>query len=98
MAYSVSPLPYPLLPLLASNQVGVSWVSSRGAVGGVTFTRPTRSHHFGASPERKIVARTYSVDTTVSPSSLLARARRAASENGATLLGDEGSGRFAHEM
>ncbi len=44
------------------------------------------------------MARTYSVDTSVSPSSLLERARRAASENGATLLGDEGSGRFAHEM
>src|SRR5215210_2501006 len=34
----------------------------------------------------------------VSPSSLLARARRAASENGATLVGDGGSGRFSHEL
>jgi len=34
----------------------------------------------------------------VSPSSLLARARRAASENGATLVGDERSGRFSHEL
>ena len=45
-----------------------------------------------------MVARTFGVDTVVSPSSLLARARRAASENGATFVGDEGSGRFSHEM
>jgi len=38
------------------------------------------------------------VDTRVSPSSLLARARRAANENGATLVGDEKSGRFSHEL
>ena len=44
------------------------------------------------------MARTFSVDTRVAPSSLLARARRAASENGAILLGDERSGRFSHEM
>jgi hypothetical protein len=43
------------------------------------------------------MARTFSVDTRVAPSSLLARARRAASENGATLVGDERSGRFFHE-
>jgi hypothetical protein len=36
--------------------------------------------------------------TTVDPSSLLERARRVAEENGATLVGDEGSGRFSHEM
>jgi hypothetical protein len=42
--------------------------------------------------------RTFSIDTTVAPSSLLATAKRAASENDATLLGDEGSGRFSHEM
>jgi hypothetical protein len=42
------------------------------------------------------VAKTYQLDTMVSPSSLLARARRAASENGATLVGDERSGRFSH--
>ncbi len=41
--------------------------------------------------------RTFSVDTRVAPSSLLARARRAARENDATLVGDEGSGRFSHE-
>jgi hypothetical protein len=32
------------------------------------------------------------------PSSLLARAKKAAYENGATLLGDERSGRFSHDM
>ena len=37
------------------------------------------------------------MDTRVAPSSLLARARRTASENGATLVGDERSGRFSHE-
>ena len=55
----------------------------------------------GASaPEdaRKSIARTFSVVTRVSPSSLLARARSAASENGAILVGDEGSGRFSHEL
>ena len=36
--------------------------------------------------------------TTVDPSSLLARARQAARKNDATLLGDERSGRFSHEM
>jgi hypothetical protein len=44
------------------------------------------------------VAKTYELETMVSPSSLLARARRAARENGATLVGDEGSGRFSHEL
>ena len=47
---------------------------------------------------KNIVARTFSMATIVDPSSLLARARKAASENDATLLGDEGSGRFSHEM
>ena len=32
------------------------------------------------------------------PSSLLARARRVASKNGAILVGDERSGRFSHEL
>jgi len=36
--------------------------------------------------------------TTVSPPLLLARVRRAASENGGTLVGDERSGRFSHGM
>ena len=44
------------------------------------------------------MAKTYQLDTMVSPTSLLARARRAASENGATLVGDERSGRFSHEL
>jgi hypothetical protein len=44
------------------------------------------------------MARTFSVDTRVAPTSLLARARKAARENGAILVGDERSGRFSHEM
>ena len=44
------------------------------------------------------MARTFSIDTVASPSRLLERARRAASENGVTLVGDEGSGRFSHKM
>ena len=44
------------------------------------------------------MAKTYQLDTMVSPSSLLARTRRAARENGATLVGDERSGRFSHEL
>ncbi len=44
------------------------------------------------------MARTFSMDTTLSPTSLLARARRLARENGATLVGDKSSGRFSHEM
>ena len=44
------------------------------------------------------MAKTYELDTTVSPSSLLARAKNAAYANGAILLGDERSGRFSHEM
>jgi hypothetical protein len=52
--------------------------------------------HLGGLEDR--MARTFSVDTRVAPSSLLARARRAASENGASLVGDERSGRFSHEL
>jgi hypothetical protein len=33
-----------------------------------------------------------------SPSSLLAKAKKAAYANGVTVLGDENSGRFSHEM
>jgi hypothetical protein len=44
------------------------------------------------------MARTFSVDTRVAPSTLLGRARRAASENDAILVGDEKSGRFSHEL
>jgi hypothetical protein len=44
------------------------------------------------------MARTFSIDTAASPSLVLERARRAASENGVTLLGNERSGRFSHKM
>ena len=44
------------------------------------------------------MARTFSLNTTLNPSSLLARARKTASENGATLIGDKQSGRFSHDM
>ena len=44
------------------------------------------------------MARTLSVDTRVAPTSLLARAKKAARENGAILVGDERSGRFSHEL
>jgi hypothetical protein len=45
-----------------------------------------------------MVAKTYELDTTRNPTSLLARARRLARENGATLVGDKSSERFSHEM
>jgi hypothetical protein len=44
------------------------------------------------------MVRIFSMATTVDPSSLLERARRVAKENGVTLLGDEGSGRFPHPL
>jgi hypothetical protein len=44
------------------------------------------------------MARSFNVDTRVAPSSLLARTRRVAGENGAILVGDERSGRFSHEL
>ena len=47
---------------------------------------------------KNIVTRTFSMATTVASSSLLERARRVAKENSASLVGDEGSGRFSHEM
>jgi hypothetical protein len=47
---------------------------------------------------KKIVARTFRVHTALKPSSLLARAKKAASESGATLIGDKQSGRFSHDM
>ena len=43
------------------------------------------------------MAKTYELGTMVSPTSLLEKARKAASENGAILVGDERSGRFSHE-
>jgi hypothetical protein len=44
------------------------------------------------------MARTFRMHTTLKPSSLLARAKKAASESGATLIGDKLSGRFSHDM
>src|SRR5215212_5208703 len=44
------------------------------------------------------MARTFGIDTTASPSLLLARATKAASQNGVTLAGNESSGRFSHKM
>jgi hypothetical protein len=43
------------------------------------------------------MARTFRIDTSASPSLLFARARRVASENGVTLVGNESSGRFSHK-
>ena len=44
------------------------------------------------------MARTFSIETTLDPPSLLARIRRAARENGATLVGDGRAGRFSHHL
>ena len=44
------------------------------------------------------VVRTFSMDTTVDPLSLLARAKRVAQDKGATLVGSKDSGRFSHQM
>jgi hypothetical protein len=43
------------------------------------------------------MARTFSIDTAASPSLLLDRAKRTASEHDVTLFGDEHSGRFSHK-
>jgi hypothetical protein len=48
--------------------------------------------------EEENVARTFRVHTALKPTSLLARAKKAASESGATLVGDKQSGRFWHNM
>jgi hypothetical protein len=45
-----------------------------------------------------MAARTSIMRTTVEPRSMLARARRVARENGATLVGGKQSGRFSHDM
>ena len=45
-----------------------------------------------------MVARTFKMRTTVEPLLLLARARRVAKENGATLVGGKQSGRFSHGL
>jgi hypothetical protein len=44
------------------------------------------------------MARTFRIVTAASPSLLLERAKRTASENGVRLFGDERSGRFSHKM
>ncbi len=46
----------------------------------------------------RVTVRTFKLVTKMRPSSLLARAKKAAYENGAALLGDERSGRFSHDM
>jgi hypothetical protein len=47
---------------------------------------------------KNVMARTFNLDTTVGPTTLLTKAKKAAHENSATLVGDEGSGRFSHNM
>jgi hypothetical protein len=47
---------------------------------------------------KKIVTRTFSMDTNREPSSLLTRAKKAASETGTTFIGDKHSGHFSHDM
>ena len=44
------------------------------------------------------MARTFSIYTTVDPPSLLERFRRVTKESSATLVGDEESGHFSHDM
>jgi hypothetical protein len=44
------------------------------------------------------VARTFRMHTSLNPSSLQARAKKAASESGAVLIGDKQSGLFSHDM
>ncbi len=46
----------------------------------------------------RVTVRTFNLVTKMRPSSLLARAKKAAYDNGAALLGDERSGRFSHDM
>lgn len=46
----------------------------------------------------EIPTRTFSIETTLDPPSLLARVRRAARENGADLMGDGRAGRFSHAL
>ena len=47
---------------------------------------------------KNVMARTFNLDTTVGASSLLAKAKKAAHENSATLVGDGGSGQISHDM
>jgi hypothetical protein len=72
--------------------------------GRVTSRRRTRSYRWSVHTRmegdgrKNILARTFSIDPTMDPLSLLARAKRAAKENAATLVGDKESGRFSHDM
>jgi hypothetical protein len=79
--------------------VGLQYNPRGGEDGHVLRTRAVlplkHPHKYG---RKTFVVRTFNLDTTISPSSLLARAKKAAFENGATLLGDERSGRFSHDM
>ena len=64
---------------------------------------PVREAQRAVQPTREkakeeTVTKTFSMDTTADPLSLLARARRVARENGATLVGGKESGRFSHDM
>lgn len=45
-----------------------------------------------------IPTRTFRIETTLDPPTLLARLREAARENGAVLVGDGQSGRFSHAL
>jgi hypothetical protein len=71
---------------------------------GMGASRPEHAHGLivgtveHENRRKNVMTRTFSMDTTVAPPSLLTTAKRAASENGATLLGDERSGCFSHEM
>jgi hypothetical protein len=47
---------------------------------------------------KETLMRTFSIETTLDPQSLLARARKAATENSATLVGDGRAGRFSHDL
>ena len=44
------------------------------------------------------MARTLRIDTAASPTRLLAMAKKAASQNGVRLIGNESLGRFSHKM
>ena len=90
------------LPRTLRLKRGTLLLATRGGAGGACNVPSSRrvlafEHSFQCG-RQKIVARTFSIDTAVKPLSLLARAKKAAYENGATLVGDEHSGRFSHEL
>jgi hypothetical protein len=63
-----------------------------------TSLRQVNDRLFNHSVHLSSMARTFRLDTSASPSWLLAWARKAASENGVKFVGDERSGRFSHDM